>query len=96
MNKNQLAVLTAVRQWWLDNAYPPSVTDIAKKTGLSRNSTYRWLTKLEEQGVIRAEKGVARSTRLVGMEVVLPPLEELVARAQGEEPVSEPEARQQE
>lgn len=91
MNANQLRVLTAIRQWWLDNAYSPSITDLEKKLGLTRKTIHYWITRLKKAGAIRTEGGVARSIRLVGMEVVLPPLEKLVALVEEKGPESEQE-----
>ena len=62
----QRKVLEALRGWFTDNNYPPTLRELCKKTGLSSTWTIRHhLKKLELAGFIRMKEGLSRGITLL-------------------------------
>lgn len=60
-------VLAAVRDYWAEHGYSPSVRDILMATGVNSNSVVTYnLNKLQMAGYLRVTPGISRS-------IILPP-----------------------
>ncbi len=61
----QLDVLQAVEKLTARLGYAPTISELAKETGLSVTRTYHHLNRLEEMRLIAKDAGTARSIRVI-------------------------------
>lgn len=60
-------VLESIKQYILDNGYPPTIRELCGITGLKSTSTvYMYLGKLEKDGNIEIKKNAFRALKVVG------------------------------
>lgn len=67
------ALLEVVRRFIETRGYPPTLTELAEVTGVTRETTVVDLRTLEAAQLVEVDKGVTRGIRLVGFDVVLVP-----------------------
>lgn len=62
LTRRQRQILDVIRRYYQTHGYPPSLRDIAARTGLASPSTVRYqLGELERAGWIRRAPGVPRA-----------------------------------
>lgn len=66
VHENALRVYLFIEAFERDNAYQPSMADLAKGCFLSRSTIMRYVDYLEAWGCVERDPGVARSIRIVG------------------------------
>jgi repressor LexA len=60
-------ILEFLKQYQLDNKYPPSIREIGLKTGISSTSVVNYyLDQLEKKGLIERDRKISRGVRLAG------------------------------
>ncbi len=64
----QTDVLQAVEELTARLGYAPTISELAKETGLSVTRTYHHLNRLEEMRLIAKDAGTARSIRVIDKE----------------------------
>ncbi len=66
LNKRQNEIIEIIKNFILNNGYPPSVREIGKEVGLSSSSTvHSHLTQLEKKGYIRRDPTKPRAIELL-------------------------------
>jgi DNA-binding MarR family transcriptional regulator len=83
-NTTELRILRFIQQYVREHTYPPSLNEIARGCYLSRSSVSRYIDRLQMQGRIARDFGIARGITLLEP---LPPSED---EAVGGEPSSPP------
>ncbi len=66
LSKRQQAILDFIREFIIENSYPPSVREIGKSVGLNSSSTvHAHLRNLETMGYIKRNPAISRAIELI-------------------------------
>lgn len=71
--RRRVETLDVIRRHITDKGYPPTLSEIAKATGVDRATVVVDVRVLAENGQIEVDKGVTRGVRIAGHNVVLVP-----------------------
>ena len=72
MKKNSMSekIYKYIVDYTKEHLYPPSIREIADKTGLkSSSSVYNHIKKLERLNLIKCESNCSRAIKLIGFEL---------------------------
>lgn len=66
LNRRERSVLLAIKQYIMENGYPPTVRELCKLTGYKSTSTVSsTLFELNNKGLIKSKHGQARAIQIV-------------------------------
>jgi repressor LexA len=69
LSERQQEILAFLKDFIMENGYPPSVREIGEAVGLSSSSTvHSHLSTLEDRGCIRRDPSSARALTIIGLE----------------------------